>query len=454
MNEFDIVTPFAQGYQAGASIAGMRERQQLFQAQRQQQEQAMARQQSMQQDFEAVYNLPDNMEKARRLPMLAIKYPEIGDKLNATAKTVGDDYKKILIQKALPAFQAIAVGQKDVGINELNTLSEAFKNSGDTASAETFKNYAESVKRSNNPTHDIMTGGMYLQSMLGVDEFNKYMNDTAKQSVDIASMPQAYATNVANAQKAQSEATKSAEEAIRAPFETQLKAIEAKYADQNALAGLQEKGWRIENLKNDIEYKKQANRIALMNASLAKQNNDLKRAELQTKIDEAQAKQNDVLRNKAADVEKARFSMDNLMTVTNDILNTPKNVIKSATGPVSTRLPTLSGDTADFEELVTTLQSQVFLSQVPMMKGMGQLTEREGAKLESSLRSLSLRQSDTKLLNNIKEIQRLTLKARKNIADQYGVPDAPVDTGNQGVAVSSGSQIQPIPKGVTIKRVK
>ncbi|MCY1183802.1 hypothetical protein D9M73_244500 [compost metagenome] len=57
------------------------------------------------------------------------------------------------------------------------------------------------------------------------------------------------------------------------------------------------------------------------------------------------------------------------------------------------------------------------------MKGLGALTEAEGAKLQSSLANLSLRQSPAKILENVREAQRLMLKARSNLSDKYGVPD-------------------------------
>jgi hypothetical protein len=60
---------------------------------------------------------------------------------------------------------------------------------------------------------------------------------------------------------------------------------------------------------------------------------------------------------------------------------------------------------------------------------MGQLSNAEGEKLQSALQSLSLKQSPERLMENIREAQRLMLKARGNIEARYGaapsVPDTP-----------------------------
>lgn len=59
---------------------------------------------------------------------------------------------------------------------------------------------------------------------------------------------------------------------------------------------------------------------------------------------------------------------------------------------------------------------------------MGALSNAEGEKLQSALQNLNLRQSDKQLVSNVKEAQRLILKARSNIAKRYGMPDTTPDT--------------------------
>ena len=208
----------------------------------------------------------------------------------------------------------------------------------------------------------------------------------------------------------------------------QLATTKAKYADSDAALDLQKKGWDIKKLQSDIDIAKQNSRISAMNASIAREGNELKRQELGLKLNEALQKRDDTTRGKVSEVENARFNIDNLLNTADRIIATPKGVISSATGPISTRLPTLSQSTADFEALIENLDAQAFLSQIPQMKGTGALSENEGKKLAAALQNFTLKQSPERLVQNVKEAQRLMLKARKNLADKYGLPESVPDT--------------------------
>jgi hypothetical protein len=119
---------------------------------------------------------------------------------------------------------------------------------------------------------------------------------------------------------------------------------------------------------------------------------------------------------------------DRFLTAATDKQGKPNSTIRAASGPVDARMPTMQGDVADLEAIVETLGSQAFLSQVPSMRGLGALTEAEGAKLQSSLANLSLRQSPEQIVANVKEAQRLILKGRKTLELRTGVKLAPPDT--------------------------
>jgi hypothetical protein len=62
------------------------------------------------------------------------------------------------------------------------------------------------------------------------------------------------------------------------------------------------------------------------------------------------------------------------------------------------------------------------------MKGTGALSEKEGAKLESSLTNLSRVQSEKQFKANLDEAKRILLKARANQAEKLGIPDTVPDT--------------------------
>jgi len=146
------------------------------------------------------------------------------------------------------------------------------------------------------------------------------------------------------------------------------------------------------------------------------------------KAEEIAAKSTEEAQKKSADLDAALFSMDNMLNTMGKILSTPFGVVKRATGPIESRIPTTSQDVADLEERINNLDAQAFMSQVPLLKGMGALSNAEGQKLSASLQNFSLRQSATQLLENVTEAERLILKARENIAKKYNLEAPPPDT--------------------------
>ena len=225
--------------------------------------------------------------------------------------------------------------------------------------------------------------------------------------------------------------SRSAEIAPANLSEAQAKAhaagVKAKFAESKAAQDYAKQGWDIAKLQSDIGLGRQNASIALMNAQLSKEKNELKKKELQQKLADTEMKRDAALGAKTAEVSSGRATIDNFLNTADKVVNAPDDVYESATGTVSSVLPTYDQDVADFEETLKTLSSQAFLSQVPAMKGLGALTEAEGRKLEASLANLSLRQSPEKLRANVQEAQRLMLKARSTLSDKFGVPDVMPD---------------------------
>ena len=89
---------------------------------------------------------------------------------------------------------------------------------------------------------------------------------------------------------------------------------------------------------------------------------------------------------------------------------------EAATGPISSRLPTARRDVADFENAISTVKSQLALTQLPKMRGMGALSTHEFTTLEKSVASLELNQSPRQLAENLSTIKRLVTKMNVNAA--------------------------------------
>ena len=223
--------------------------------------------------------------------------------------------------------------------------------------------------------------------------------------------------------------------------------VEADFAASEAVKGLALKQAQIDNYAADQEIARQNLKINKLNADLKREENKLKKRELEQKLEDAKVERDDKLRKRVSDANTAFANFDNFLNTADRALagwekdksgkidiKRPKGYVESATGPISTRLPTLSQDTADFEEQIESLKSQAFLSQVEKMRGLGALTEREGSALTAALTNLNLRQSPEQLGRNLLEAQRLILKGREEAARKYGVSAAPDRPAGPGAA--------------------
>lgn len=424
------VAGFGRGLQIGAMMRQSNALNQARELEAQKEANILARTQALQQDLSGLSAVEDPYQRMQGLNNVMLKYPEMADKLKNQASFYSDEVKTSSINQLLPALNALNTGNKEVAIDRLSKTAEAYKNSGNKRGAEALYSYIDDIKGATDIAPLVQTGYLTLAGVVGPDKLMDALKSGQEYAKTQATQGDEISISGDKATQAALETGIKREEAIAAPYKTSeaksnadKAAVAAKFAESNAALDLQKKGWDITKIQNDMEIAKQNSRIAAMNAQLAKEGNEIKRNELMLKAEDAQVKRDDLVNKKITDVEAARTNMDNMLNTAQRIISTPMNVIKNATGTVDTRLPTFRQDTADFEDLVDTLKSQAFLAQIPNIKGMGALSNAEGEKLQQALQNFSLRQSPERLLSNIKEAQRLVMKARKNVADQYGVPE-------------------------------
>ena len=335
---------------------------------------------------------------ARAASAMMAKYPESQKALSASFEVYDKGQKEDIFKSGTQAYSAIQNGRPDIALNILDQRIKAAENSGqDTTDLESLK---QSLERDPKGTG---AGLALTMSALNPDAWSKIASESR------------------SAEKAPSELSESQAKAQKA-------AVDAKFAESKAVQDLAKGGWEISKLQNDIGISRQNAQIAAMNAATAREGNSLKREAIQLKLQEKIDARDAKVNEKAAEVQSSRATIDNMLNTADRVLNTPMSVIGSAAGPISSRAPTLSQDTADFEELVNTLSSQAFMAQIPALKGMGALSNAEGEKLQASLQNLSLRQSPERLVENVKEAQRLIMKSRATLSDKYGVPDVVPDT--------------------------
>jgi hypothetical protein len=160
---------------------------------------------------------------------------------------------------------------------------------------------------------------------------------------------------------------------------------------------------------------------------MARERNDLRRADLELKIAEARSALDGKAREKAAEAANAASQVDNMLNTVERIRKNPS--LNGVLGTIQGRMPVLlSDEAADAVALIDNLGSQAFLAQIPAIKGLGQLSNVEGDKLQQALQNMTRVQSEKQFRENLTEAQRLLKKARNNIGTRLGVPMGPIDT--------------------------
>lgn len=341
---------------------------------------------------------------AAGITQAVVKYPQLSEHYKRAYDMLNTTEKDTRINQASQVYAALEAGKPEIAQKVLQEQIQAYKNSGREQDAQALETMAETIKVSPNTAKT--TTGLFLASAMG-DKFGETFGKLQAERRATALEPSQLTEAQAKAQKA---------------------ATEADFAESEAVMDLQKKGWDVAKIQNDIGVSKENQKIALAKLQLDREQNQLKKDELKVKIDELKRKRDEEIRQKAANAESARTTIDNMLSTADRIINTPMDVIADATGPVESRLPTLYQSTADFEALIENFDAQAFIAQIPAMKGSGSLSDAEGKRLSAALQSISLKQSPEQLVKNIKEAQRLMLKARSTLAKKYGVPDTMPDT--------------------------
>lgn len=214
----------------------------------------------------------------------------------------------------------------------------------------------------------------------------------------------------------------------KAKSEANKAATDAKWAETTASANLANMGLDLSDQVEDPEIAKQIKALANLKSEEAKALSGLQRQKLQLQIQKAEqeaidlaAKKKDEIRVAQVQAERGSQLIDQIFEIgeRSDYLGAT-DVFGTATGTFQSGIFTFDQDVADLEEAVGTLQSQVFLSEVGKMRGLGTLTDAEGIRLEQSIRSLSFRQSRDQFVDNLQTIKELLKKNAEETEKKFG----------------------------------
>lgn len=427
--QMQVADPFqsaVQGLQLGANIADMQAAREANAIKLQQAQQAMQAQQAAQQAIAAFYAKPQ--KTAQDYEAIGAYMP--ADKIKAMTelfKMGSEKANQDMLGFTQQAMAAAKTGNVPIAIDLINQRATAARNAGKADDAQALETWGKLIQAAPDRATDTI-----MAIVAGLPGGKEVVESVAKLAGEArADQMQPFVVRKTVAEATTAEA-------------------KAKYAESDALLDVQKKGWDIKKVQADMDIARQNSRIAAMNAQISREGNDLKKQELQLKVDEARTKRDDGIRAKVAEVEAGRFNIDNMLNTADRILKNPE--LPSVLGTIQGRMPVLLSDKAqDAVALIETLGSQAFLSQIPNVKGMGGLSNAEGDKLQTSFQNLGRVQSEDQFKANLKEAQRLLLKARKNMADRYGIPENVADTPAATAKGTTGKSVDQILKELGVQ---
>lgn len=412
--QVDLGRSLIEGLQIGATIGEIQQRQVARQQEMLAKQQAEQRLQAYRGELENAFTQGTPQAFSRLMTL----FPEHQAAIKPQFEQLSKDRQAGEIAAALPVASALLSGNAKVAKGLIEARIKATPEGQDSSGLQSLSSLIDA-----DPQTARNYALMGLSQVMAPDKFAETFGKLAE----------------AGRAEAMAPITMRKETALSAEAEEKAKqaAIKSRFAESEAVIDLEKKGWDIKKIQSDIAIAKQNAQIAAATVQIGKTTNDLKRQELELKVDEMKQKRDSAVREKAAEVESARFNIDNMLNTSQRILNNPS--LNSVIGTIQGRTPVfLSDEAQDAVALIETLGSQAFLSQIPNVKGMGQLSNAEGDKLQNSLQNLSRVQSEKQFRENLQEATRLLKKARENVSMRFGVPEtAPDIPAAKGAAASA-----------------
>lgn len=179
---------------------------------------------------------------------------------------------------------------------------------------------------------------------------------------------------------------------------------------QDISAGIAAADRELRRLENEQKY---------IDRQLARETNELKRQEMQQKMNLAAEKADGIRREKAAAGEAAISTFDRSIQTIDEILADP--ALPSAVGIKSPTSYLPGSDAQTVKAKIETLKSQSFLNEVEKMKGLGALTEAEGQRLVSAIGSLDRDMPEKAFIAELNKIKGYMTSRKEEAAKKYGI---------------------------------
>jgi len=379
--------------------AGLQMQQGMMQIEQLKQQQAAQRQ--MQLDLA---NLSSNKNAtAQDYASMMVKYPQLSEHFKRSFDVLNGDQQQSMVSDATQAYAALQSGKPDIAVQLLNDKAAAYENGGNAQQAGKLKAFAKLIEI--NPSAAKTSTALMLSSVMGADKFATTFSTLGDQQRAQDKAPAELAKANADASVAESNALIKSVEATNAPTKTQL---------ENTKAAA------------DIEATRLKQQIDALDVQIKQANSETDRGRLQLERDKLNGELQMKLGAQQSDTQNQLDTVNNSLSTVNGILKHP--IMQSSFGVGSTigkMLGAVPGtDNKDFNAMLDTLKSQQFLTAAKEMKGMGALSDAEGARIERAVASLDRDQSPAAFKTALTTIKTTLERAQAKIVGSGKLPQS------------------------------
>lgn len=318
------------------------------------------------------------------------KYPQLAENLKRAYDTMDSGKQQRTFSLASQAYAALSSQRPEIAKQVLDDAAVAYENSGNMQDAGVLRGYLKMIDTS--PEAARTSIGM-LMSSVNPDKFKDVYSTLGgeqraneKQPYDIA------------------------ESRARTAY-TEAQTNDIPLAAEDRRAGVDNQGRKIE-YDNQFNYDKLSQDQQQFYDGLDKTER-IEAAKLRSSKGETPEQK----MKRLEQAESYSVAARNAASASTSAANLASDIagIKDSTGGYWNRaMRNIPGFSEyDFAQKVETMKSQVFLSQIDQMRGLGALTESEGAALKASIASLDLNQSPDIFQKNLTQIAKTLSAAAK-----------------------------------------
>ncbi|MDM1279030.1 hypothetical protein HXZ65_12330 [Acinetobacter indicus] len=386
------MTGLTQGMQIG----------QFMQAKEQAEREAIQKQQ-MQEELSAFASKPNKTHDD--YANIMARFPSLAENFQKSYNVLDAGRQQASFKTASRAYAAAAGGRTDIAKSILETEALGYENAGDAAQAEQMRNLAKMADQ--NPNGFLTSTGLFLAST-NPDKFKDTLGALGENQM----LPEEINLKKAQTEKTKAEAEKTETENLWYGDKTQaeINNLESQVEDRQTGRVLEQQKMQ---LQNDQFYAKLDQDQQQFYENLNQEERKIAQTVFNVKEKPEQRMERlEKVEGFATAARNAAMAAKNAAQLATDIEALNESVGGDWIDIGLRRLP--GTDEYNYAQKVETLKSQIFLAQVDQMRGLGALTESEGAALKSSIESLDLNQDPIIFQNNLRNIAKHLSKAAQS----------------------------------------